>query len=487
MKYKNPILHADYSDPDVIRKDGDFYMISSSFTYLPGIPVLRSRDLVHWEIIGHAAERLPFPRYDRPAHRCGTWAPSLRYHNGLFYVYVCLPDEGLLAFTAEDPAGKWGCHYVKDVTGWIDPCPLFDEDGQTWLVHAEAASRAGIGNILFLHRMSPDGLQVLDKGRILYDGNTHGDTTVEGPKFYKRKGMYWVLCPAGGVKGGYQLALRSEKIEGPYERRVVLSRGISPVNGPHQGGLVDDGLGRDWFIHFQDREAYGRVPHLQPVTWEEGWPVMGDQGTPVAEGEISLPEAPAFIAASDDFAEGIGLQWQWQANPNPAWYQAMKPGLRLWCAPAENAFRAGQFLSQVMQAENFDMDAAVTVNLRGGDEAGVAMMGYTWYQLFLTPEDVVLKSGTAREISRWEPEEITERELARETRTSDRMLLRLRVRAGKVSFLFGEEESTLRPLGEAYPMTCGGWTGARPGIFAINTRGRRGGAADFASVTFRPC
>ena len=129
MQYTNPILYGDYSDPDVIRVGDDFYMISSSFTYLPGIPVLHSRDLVHWTLLGYAAASLPFDRYRRPAHKCGTWAPSLRYRDGSFYVYVCLPDEGLFAFTATDPAGPWESHWILNVSGWIDPCPLFDDDG----------------------------------------------------------------------------------------------------------------------------------------------------------------------------------------------------------------------------------------------------------------------------------------------------------------------------------------------------------------------
>ncbi|MBR6706805.1 MAG: glycoside hydrolase 43 family protein, partial [Clostridia bacterium] len=280
MRYTNPILYGDYSDPDVVRVGEDFYMISSSFTYVPGLPVLHSRDLVHWELIGYAVRHLPFARYDKPAHKCGIWAPSLRYHNGTFYIYVCMPDEGLFAFTTKDPAGEWECHYVKDVTGWIDPCPLFDDDGRAWLVHGFAASRAGINNVLYVHKMSPDGLIVLDKGKMVYDGADHNDITVEGPKAYKRDGMYWILCPAGSVKPGYQLALRAENIYGPYERRVVLGQGNTPINGPHQGGWVNDGRGKDWFIHFQDMDAYGRVTHLQPVDWSDGWPVMGKKGSP---------------------------------------------------------------------------------------------------------------------------------------------------------------------------------------------------------------
>lgn len=487
MHYTNPILHGDYSDPDVIRVGKDFYMISSSFTYVPGIPVLHSRDLVHWELIGHAVKRLPFARYDQPAHKCGAWAPSLRYHNGLFYVYVCLPDEGLFAFTAKDPAGEWACHHVKDVTGWIDPCPLFDDDGRCWLIHGFAASRVGINNLLYAHEMSADGFQVLDKGRLVYNGADHGDITVEGPKIYKREGTYWILCPAGGVKTGYQLALRANNVFGPYERRVVLRQGDTPVNGPHQGGLVSDGRGRDWFIHFQDVGAYGRIPHLQPVDWADGWPVMGKEGTPIPEGEIGLPPFTAQIATSDDFADGPGLQWQWQANPDPRWYDALRPGLRLHAVPADSLFHAGHFLSQLMQSRDFDMDARFCACLRAGDLTGLGMMGYTYSYIALGREEVRLAVGRAEEISRWEAERVTETTVAKAPWPQTDILLRLRVRQGKASFFFGEDSASLRPLGNEYPLACGGWTGARPGLFALNTQGRWGGWADVQFVRITNC
>ena len=484
--YTNPILHGDYADPDVIRVGEDFYMISSSFTYVPGIPVLHSRDLVHWELCGYAAGRLPFERYDRPAHKCGMWAPSLRWHDGLFYVYVCMPDEGLFALTAEDPAGEWECHHVKDVVGWIDPCPLFDDDGRAWLVHGFAASRAGINNILYVHELSADGLSVLDKGQLVYDGGAHGDVTVEGPKFYKRNGKYWILCPAGGVKPGYQLALRADSVYGPYERRVVLSQGDTPVNGPHQGGWVDDGHGGDWFIHFQDVGVYGRIPHLQPVDWSDGWPMMGRQGHPVPEGEVGLPPFEGAIPTSDHFEQGLGLQWQWQANPHQGWYTALKPGLRLHAAPAENLFHAGQFLSQLMQHRDFDMDVSLTLHRRRGDIAGVGMMGYTYYYLALGRGQVTLRRGEVTEVNRWTRERVAEQTLAGIGWEQPRILLRMSVRDGQVSFSCGEDAKQLRPIGGAYPMTCGGWVSARPGVFAMNTQGAWGGWADVDYVEITP-
>lgn len=477
MQYTNPILYGDYSDPDVIRVGEDFYMISSSFTYLPGIPVLHSRDLAHWELIGYAARRLPFARYDRPAHKRGTWAPSLRWHNDTFYVYVCLPDEGLLAFTAQDPAGEWECHVVKQVVGWIDPCPLFDDDGSVWLVHGLAASRIGINNMLFVHRLSPDGLQVLDKGCLVYNGADHGDVTVEGPKFYQRQGKYWILCPAGGMQPGYQLALRADHVTGPYARRVVLRQGDTPINGPHQGGWVTDGKGGDWFIHFQDVDAYGRVPHLQPVDWSDGWPVMGDHGVPVPSGDTRLPTFDGRLYASDDFVHGPGLQWQWQANPNAGWCRALQPGLRLYAAPANSLFEAGQFLSQLMRCRDFDMTARLSLHAQTGDRAGIGMMGYTYHYLALEAGRVVLVRGDAGE------ETAVETVLFDAPWQSDALCLRMQVRDGRVSFLYGEAEP-LTPLGGDYPLTCGGWTSARPGIFAMNTQGAWGGWADVRQVKF---
>lgn len=439
---------------------------------------MHSRDLAHWELIGYAAKRLPFDRYNQPAHKCGIWAPSLRWHQGTFYVYVCMPDEGLFAFTAKDPAGEWECHHVKDVVGWIDPCPLFDDDGRTWLVHGFAASRVGINNILYVHEMSADGLSVLDKGRLVYDGAAHGDVTVEGPKFYKRNGSYWILCPAGGVKPGYQLALRADNVFGPYERRVVLSQGDTPVNGPHQGGWVDDGRGGDWFIHFQDVDEYGRIPHLQPVDWSDGWPMMGEKGHPILEGETGLPPFEGAIPTSDRFEQGLGLQWQWQANPNQGWYTALKPGLRLHAAPAENLFHAGQSLSQLMQHRDFDMDVSLSLHAQRGDIAGVGMMGYTYHYLALCQNRVILRAGKVTEVNRWTPERVSEQVLAEGDWQKERVLLRMSVRDGQVAFAYGDDAEHLQPIGEAYPMVCGGWVGARPGLFAMNTLGVWGGWAD---------
>jgi beta-xylosidase len=328
--YKNPIIHADYSDPDVIRVGADFYMTASSFNAVPGLPILHSNDLVNWRIINHVfGEQEPVEVFRKTQHGGGAWAPSIRYHNGEFYIFYSDPDFGIYLTKAKNPAGEWSKPLlIKEAKGWIDPCPLWDDDGNAYLVHAFAGSRAGIKSLLVVNKMNRDGTALLDEGIIVFDGHD-ANPTVEGPKFYKLNGYYYILAPAGGVPTGWQLALRSNNIYGPYEEKVVLSQGKTAINGPHQGALVDTPTGEWWFLHFQDRGAYGRVVHLQPTVWRNGFPVVGidvdgdGTGEPVLrykKPNVGKNFPTATPQDSDEFSgTGLGLQWQWQANPGAAW------------------------------------------------------------------------------------------------------------------------------------------------------------------------
>ena len=275
QNYRNPVLYMDYSDPDVIRVGEDYYMVASSFTYLPGVPLLHSRDLIHWEQLAWCVEKLPFARYDLPAHGCGTWAPAIRYHDGMFYVFIPLPDEGIFVTTAKNPAGPWSeLHCIKQACGWIDPCPFWDDDGSAYMAHAYAKSRCGIKHRIDVCRMAPDASRLLDDGVEVFN-NELMHPTMEGPKFYKRNGWYYIFAPAGGVGTGWQVALRSRSPLGPYEQKIVLHQGNARTNGPHQGAWIDTPAGKDWFFHFQDDGVYGRILHLQPMTWCEDWPFIG--------------------------------------------------------------------------------------------------------------------------------------------------------------------------------------------------------------------
>ncbi len=348
--YRNPVLCADYSDPDVIRVGGDFWLTASSFTDTPGLPILHSRDLVNWTIVNHALKTVPGDQYKVPLHGCGVWAPAIRYHGGKYWIFFPTPDEGVYVTTAEDPAGAWSEPWMLLAgKGIIDPCPLWDEDGKAYLVHAYAGSRAGIKNRLRVRPMAPDATKVLGEGEIVfYEPERH--PTLEGPKFFKKDGRYYISAPAGGVPTGWQLILRSRSVMGPYEQKIVLAQGETPVNGPHQGALVDGPDGRWWFLHFQERQPYGRIAHLQPVKWEGGWPLIGarpknpvttmtlapkiqtavsftaeelkDVGVPVGGWEKPVQgAAQAVPQTSDEFSSAeLGQQWQWDANADSAWW-----------------------------------------------------------------------------------------------------------------------------------------------------------------------
>ena len=355
--YVNPVLNADYSDPDVCRVGNDFYMTSSSFACFPGLQILHSTDLVNWEIIGAALTDYPGPGwsderpwetlsqqldkpYDEvpdshawrtvPQHGNGVWAPAIRYHDGEFYIYCGDPDRGIFMVKTDDPRGRWEDPvWVVKAKGYIDPCPFWDEDGKAYLSHGCAGSRAGIKSVLFVAPMSPDGTRLLGPSRIVYDGH-ETQPTIEGTKFYKRDGYYYIFSPAGGVPTGWQVVLRSSSPWGPYEEKVVMAEGRSGVNGPHQGAWIDTPAGEHWFMHFQDKDAYGRVVHLQPMEWtSDGWPVIGldKDGDGVGE-PVMKHRKPALAssgvfqpAESDEFdSTELGLQWQWHGVPSPYWY-----------------------------------------------------------------------------------------------------------------------------------------------------------------------
>lgn len=391
--YKNPILYADYSDPDACRVGEDYFMIASSFCNAPGLPVLHSKDLVNWKVVNYILPKVPEERYDKPVHGCGVWAPAIRYHDGTFFACFPMPDEGIYMSTTKDPFGIWSEPVnIRPGAGWIDPCPFWDEDGRAYLVAGVAKSRIGYKSVLHMIEMQPDGMGLIGEAKVVFDGNLNEQETIEGPKLYKRNGWYYIFAPAGGVKTGWQTVLRSRNIFGPYEYRVVMRQGDTPINGPHQGAWVDTVTGEDWFLHFQDVYAAGRIIHLQPMSWKEDWPIIGiakdgnDYGEPALtyrkpnvgeaakEAEIFEPDA------SDDFSKKtLGLQWQWNANPKEDWYKLTSEGLCLKAVKQEEKIKHGDYPNLLLQkwpAPEFICDTTLSLSgLKANEEAGVISMG----------------------------------------------------------------------------------------------------------------
>ncbi len=482
--YRNPILHADYSDPDVVRVGDDFYLVGSSFNAVPGLPILHSRDLVNWTIIGHALPRQPpLDVFSKPQHGNGVWAPAIRYHNSEFYIFYPDPDYGIYLIKAKDPAGPWSEPLlIKAAKGWIDPCPFWDDDGKAYLISAFARSRAGIKSILVLSRMSEDGTKLLDDSAMVFDGHEQ-DPTVEGPKLYKRNGYYYIFAPAGGVESGWQLALRSKNIYGPYERRVVLAQGKTNINGPHQGAWVETQTGESWFIHFQDKGAYGRVVHLQPMKWVNDWPIIGVSPNSDGTGEPVLNNRKPNVARSypiatpadsDEFNEQrLGFQWQWQANPQLSWAfpSAAYGFLRLLTVPlpsdARNFWDVPNLVLQKFPAQAFTATTKVTFTARNdGERTGLIIMGldYAYLSAQKKSDGLYISQTICQDADKGS----TEKETAAVKLEGSTFWLRVRVEEKAVcSFSFSTDGKTFVPLGQSFKARQGRWIGAKVGIFAV--------------------
>jgi beta-xylosidase len=497
--YKNPILNADYSDPDAIRVGNDFYMVSSSFEDVPGLPILHSKDLVNWTIIGHGLQQLiPEKHFSIPRHGDGVWAPAIRYHKGEFYIYYPDPDYGIYLIKSKDPAGKWSEPVlVQEGKGLIDPCPLWDDDGKVYVVHAFAGSRAGIKSILMVKQLNAGGTKVIDEGKIVYDGHQN-DPTIEGPKFYKRNGYYYIFAPAGGVSTGWQVVLRSKNIYGPYERKIVMDQGSTNINGPHQGAWVTTQTGENWFLHFQDKGAYGRVVHLQPMKWINDWPVIGidkngdGKGEPVMTykkpnvGKTYPIETPA---ESDEFnGSSLGLQWEWMANPKPNWYylNAANNSLRLYAQQipdsAQNLWQVPNVLLQKFPAEKFMITTKINFHPNEkveNERAGLTIMGLSYSSLFLKnmKGKIFLVYGVCKNADKGNKE--TEKVISE---VKDGLFfLRVKVNDGaECRYSYSFDGNSYTDIDEKFTVEKGRWIGAKAGIFCVGeSQTNDAGFADF--------
>jgi beta-xylosidase len=486
-QFHNPILFADYSDPDVIRDGAHFYLIASTFHFVPGIPILESTNLVNWKIIGHVVRRLEMdPRYNMTGgnqYGGGIWAPAIRKHNGLFYVYFPTPNEGIFVSTATKITGPWSVPTaVIAQAGLEDPCPFWDDDGNAYLIH----SRKGAGPLI-LHRMSADGKKVLDDGKVIVE-DRENLPTLEGPKLYKRNGYYYIFAPFGGVAAGSQVVLRSRNIWGPYDRRVVLAQGSTKINGPHQGGYVETPKGEGWFVHFQSRGGHGRIVHLEPVRWENDWPMMGEPvsgqstGEPVASGPI--PDESKDISnqrpqTSDDFSSfSLGPQWEWNHNPDDEhWSLTARPGyMRLIPTSANDLQSARNTLTQCMQDDSFQFTARVDLSaMKNGVHSGLAMFEKSAGGL------EIVQQGDERRILFFHGHDQT----AGPVLSQNVVQLRVFVEGDQARYFFSTDDGqSFQPLGGTTQIQFSWWKGSRPSLFAYTTQGGAAGTVDFDWVRY---
>ena len=488
--YTNPVLYADYSDPDVCAVGEDYYLTASSFNCIPGLPILHSKDLVNWQIIGYTLqEQEPKELFNKPQHGKGVWAPAIRYHNDSLFIYWGDPDQGIFMVKAKDPAGEWSkpiC--VISGKGMIDPCPLWDDDGRCYLVNGWANSRCGFNSVLSVRELSADGTRAVSGPRVVFDGGQENHTS-EGPKFYKRDGWYWNMNPAGGVEMGWQLAMRSKSPYGPYEWKRVMWQGKTDINGPHQGVWVHTAQGEDWFLHFNDKGAYGRVVYLQPVDWSSGWPMMGNQGEPYTKyrkPQCSMVNGQYSITnpqESDEFNNGLGLQWQWHANYHQFYGQPIADGCyRLYTIEQPKDFKSlwdvPNLLLQKPTALRFTATAKVRfASKEDGQYGGVVMMGrdYSALVVYRQDDEFQLQRHTCMGADEGGTE--TQQTLTTLKPTDHDTIpyapaiyldlyLRMTVKDGVCNYSYSLDGKRFKLAGEPFTIRQGKWIGAKFGFVA---------------------
>ena len=515
--YRNPVIAADYSDPDPLRVGDDYYMAVSTFESYPGVTILHSKDLVNWTTIGAALTELAdvdsaftFRRMNR--YNGGTYAPAITFHNGLFYVYVNLVTDGFLVATARHPAGPWKSQFLKDKYGrplrvprWTDPCPFWDDNGKAYLMSSRPGRKYWYS---YIFQMSEDGTTLLDADSAhmalkdtLYQ-YPNGGTLVspyhssEGNRIFKRNGWYYLqhieFLNAGLGEGTY--VFRSRHLYGtqpdgtpgkpghPGEYEIFAVNRIKHRDSlylPGQGGYVDTSDGRwFWMGQFNRNYACGRPPHLLPVTWVDDWPVIGVD-VKGKEGQMGwlLPKPVQGVfprslpQGSDDFSEvALHPRWMWNHVPDDGmWFLTERRGyLRLRAFPTvdrKGFFKAGNTLNQRYMCA---LSATVTVKMEitgmaDGQKAGLAHFNGGKTYAFI---GVVQEGGRCMLSVEMNGLETGNRPLEQGVQ-----VVYLRTVWGledKVAFQYSTDGTVFHELGGAYPVTPGNFRGDMVGIFTYN-------------------
>ena len=375
--YTNPVIPADFPDPDVVFVDDTYYMVSTTMFIFPGVTIIKSKDLVNWEYCSNAVPRFDFSKcYDldscnRYAH--GQWATSMKYHDGKFYLLFITLDEGGFLCNATKAEGPWTIRKLPK--GFYDPGLFFDDDGRIYVAHGYSK--------ISITEVNPD-LSPKGNDSLVFTGDIRKG--LEGSHVYKINGYYYLYATYGGLDG-IQVALRSKNIYGPYEQKVVISDTTPGINfGIHQGALIKTKSGEWWTILFVDSGPFGRFPSLQPVTWVDGWPMVGVNGRAVLsykKPNVGKTYPARFFPSSDEFnGKTLGMQWGWNHNPDPQnWSLTRRPGyLRLSTAKvvsdltqARNTLTQRPFAKRDQAVPTVAVTKMDVSHMRDGDIAGLSM------------------------------------------------------------------------------------------------------------------
>ncbi|SFP53122.1 glycoside hydrolase family 43 protein [Parafilimonas terrae] len=375
--YTNPLISADFPDPDVIRVGDTYYMVTTTMFVFPGVTILKSHDLVNWEYCSNALPRFDFSNCynldtcSRYGH--GQWATSIKYHNNKFYLLFITLNEGGFMCTADKAEGPW--HITHLPKGFYDPGLFFDDNGKVYV--AQGYNKISITEV-------NDSLEAIGPDSLVYTGDIRKG--LEGTHVYKINGYYYLYCTYGG-RDGMQVALRSKNIYGPYEQKLLIYDTTKGINyGIHQGALIETQTGEWWTILFVDSGPFGRFPSLQPVTWKDGWPMIGVNGKAVTtyrKPNVGKKYSIKNFATSDEFDDKkLGMQWGWNHNPDDAkWSLMERPGyLRLKTSGITQTFTmARNTLTQRPFAKHDQTKPTIATTkmdvgkMKDGDIAGLAV------------------------------------------------------------------------------------------------------------------
>jgi len=518
--YQNPILPGFYPDPSICRVGEDYYLVTSSFEFFPGLPVFHSRDLIHWQQIGHVLDRPSQLNLDGVAASRGLYAPTIRYHQGVYYVIntlVANPDardsvhksDGCYNFivTATNPAGPWSePHWLFDAPG-IDPSLFFDDDGRAWYCgnRIPPTGETYVGHReIWLQELNLKTMQFVGEKVSLWDGALKGNLHAEAPHIYKVNGLYYLMIAEGGTAHNHAVTIvRSEKITGPYElnhRNPILTHrhlGLDyPIVGTGHADLVETQNGEWWMVCLAMRpyggynHNLGRETFLSPVVWEQGWPIVAPHvGKVLFEGtapDLPQREWPTQPAQDDFDNHTLALHWNFLRTPRQSfWSLTERPGFLRLALKAETLTEPASpsFVGRRQQHINFEASLAMEFTPRAANEcAGLVLLQNDAFQV----RCVVTLNETGHPCIRLIRREAgIDSLLAEQTISASAIYLKVEARGQAYQFHLAEQADRWRPLGESVngrvlsTEVAGGFTGAYLGMYASSNGKPSQNVADF--------
>ena len=516
--YTNPLFYDEFSDPDIIRVGDDYYLAGTTMHTVPGLVILHSKDLVNWENISYCFDRFDFNddafslKNHQEIYGQGVWAPAIRYANGQFYVFTNINGKGLQCYTSKDIRGPWKHHNMQ---GRIyDLSVLFDDDGKIYAIH-------GYGEVKCTE-LKPDMSGPIEETErtIIPEGNAVG----EGHHMYKINGMYYLIS-TDYLPNGRTLCSRSKNIWGPYETITITADetfgyhaapltqvpqgvkyrigedgtkfGIPAVDKDatactniHQGGIVEDQSGQWWALLMMDFHSIGRTVTLAPITWKDGWPMLGLEG--------NLGRAPrtwfkpnintdnkqhAPYERNDDFnAKSLGRVWQWNHNPDDTKWSLNNGRLRLQSMPAEQLMWARNTLTQrVIGPTSIATVELYTKGMKDGDVAGLGNINVPCSWIGIVRNDNTL---TIRCFEQAINDTV---DVVAKLKSTNKLWLRMvgDFDHDRAHYEYSLDGANYQQLGREMPLSYQliSFQGSRHALFAFNYKGKKGGFAEFDNFT----